>query len=351
MAGLYVHIPFCKKACFYCDFHFDVSFKHKDAIVSGLINEIKLRKEFISSNEAIESIYFGGGTPSVLSIAELEQIFETIHVSFDVATEVEVTFECNPDDLSLDFLKELKSVGVNRLSIGLQSFNDEILTWMNRSHNSQQSVQCVLDAAEVGFDKITIDLIYGIPQLSDTEWRETVLRALQLPVNHLSAYSLTLEENTPYEKLVKQQKYEKPNNDLASDHYSSLIEIINQQGWEHYEVSNFCKPGNYSKHNTSYWQNKKYLGIGPSAHSFNGESRLWNVSNNATYLEKLDSGVATYEQENLSPQDRLNETLLTGLRTKWGVNLNALKTIFGYDINTLYVSTIHCTQHDCTGNP
>lgn len=306
--------------------------KSKDEIVAAIHDELILRKAYYAPDEEVTTIYFGGGTPSVLSAMEVSSLLQTIQENFNVATSIEITLEANPDDLTRSYLEELFRVGVNRLSIGIQSFNDDILTWMNRSHTHAQSMECIKNAAEVGFKDITIDLIYGIPQLSLEEWKQTVDRALKLPVNHLSAYSLTLEENTPYNKLVKQKKYKKPNDDLTSAHFRYLVDRINEEGWEHYEVSNFCQKGNYSKHNTSYWQGRKYLGIGPSAHSFDLQHRYWNIPSNADYLSKMREGDSTYEQEELTTENKINERIMTGLRTKWGVNLKAIKREFDYDL-------------------
>ncbi|MFT6177630.1 MAG: oxygen-independent coproporphyrinogen-3 oxidase [Bacteroidia bacterium] len=331
MAGIYIHIPFCKKACFYCDFHFSVSFQQKDEVVASLIKELKERKNFIGQEE-VKTIYFGGGTPSVLSAGNISEILKEVYAQYTVNDNAEITFECNPDDLSKEYLKGLKECGVNRLSIGIQSLNDESLTWMNRSHNVTQALQAIDSAAALGFRDMTIDLIYGIPMLTEDEWRQTLKRALAMPINHLSAYSLTLEENTPYNKLVEQKKYKKPNDDDASRHFEILLEEIKLAGWEHYEVSNFCKAGNYSKHNTAYWQNVKYLGIGPSAHSFDGKSRHWNVRSNKEYIQKIQAGESVSESEELSTKDIVNEALLTGLRTKWGVNLAEVKEQYEYDI-------------------
>jgi oxygen-independent coproporphyrinogen-3 oxidase len=331
LAGIYIHIPFCKKACFYCDFHFSVSFQQKDEVVASLIKELKERKNFIGQEE-VKTIYFGGGTPSVLSAGNISEILKEVYAQYTVNDNAEITFECNPDDLSKEYLKGLKECGVNRLSIGIQSLNDESLTWMNRSHNVTQALQAIDSAAALGFRDMTIDLIYGIPMLTEDEWRQTLKRALAMPINHLSAYSLTLEENTPYNKLVQQKKYKKPNDDDASRHFEILLEEIKLAGWEHYEVSNFCKAGNYSKHNTAYWQNVKYLGIGPSAHSFDGKSRHWNVRSNKEYIQKIQAGESVSESEELSTKDIVNETLLTGLRTKWGVNLAEVKEQYEYDI-------------------
>ncbi|MEJ6660963.1 MAG: radical SAM family heme chaperone HemW [Bacteroidia bacterium] len=331
MAGIYIHIPFCKKACFYCDFHFSVSFQQKDEVVASLIKELKERKNFIGQEE-VKTIYFGGGTPSVLNAGNISEILKEAYAQYTVNDNAEITFECNPDDLSKEYLVGLKESGVNRLSIGIQSLNDESLTWMNRSHNVTQALQAIDSAAALGFRDMSIDLIYGIPMLTEDEWRQTLKRALAMPVNHLSAYSLTLEENTPYNKLVQQKKYKKPNDDEASRHFEILLEEIKLAGWENYEVSNFCKAGNYSKHNTAYWQNVKYLGIGPSAHSFDGKSRHWNVRSNKEYIQKIQAGESVSESEELSTKDIVNEALLTGLRTKWGVNLAEVMEQYEYDI-------------------
>lgn len=300
-------------------------------MVASLIKELKERKNFIGQEE-VKTIYFGGGTPSVLSAGNISEILKEVYAQYTVNDNAEITFECNPDDLSKEYLVGLKECGVNRLSIGIQSLNDESLTWMNRSHNVTQALQAIDSAAALGFRDMSIDLIYGIPMLTEDEWRQTLKRALAMPINHLSAYSLTLEENTPYTKLVQQKKYKKPNDDDASRHFEILLEEIKLAGWEHYEVSNFCKAGNYSKHNTAYWQNVKYLGIGPSAHSFDGKSRHWNVRSNKEYIEKMQAGKSVSESEELSTKDIVNETLLTGLRTKWGVNLAEVKEQYEYDI-------------------
>jgi len=303
--------------------------------VDAIVLEAKRRKSFLGE-EKVETVYFGGGTPSVLTISEWDHILGTLHEEFTIDKDAEITVECNPDDLTSEYLKMLKLIGVNRLSVGIQSFNEEHLKWMNRSHTAEQSLNCIQLAADIGFKDITIDLIYGLPQLDVDEWKQTVKSALALPINHLSAYSLTLEENTPYRKLVSQTKYKRPDDDLASEHYELLITEINEHGWEHYEVSNFCKVGNHSKHNTAYWQGKKYLGLGPSAHSYDGASRYWNISSNKEYLSLIASNNKTYETEELTDLNRLNEYLLTGLRAKWGVDTDLLKSEHSYDIDTLY---------------
>lgn len=340
MSGIYIHIPFCKKACFYCDFHFSVSFKIKEKIITAICQELIIRKDFFDPKETISSIYFGGGTPSVLSIKEIDEILGAVYSHYNVEKNAEITFECNPDDLTQDYLRELKFVGINRLSIGVQSFNDEHLKWMNRSHDASQSKKSIEYGAEAGFNNITLDLIYGLPQLSNKEWSSNLNEALSLPINHLSAYSLTMEENTPYIKLVNQGKYKKPSDDISSSHYQILVQQTTDLGWEHYEVSSFCKPGNYSKHNSSYWSGSKYIGVGPSAHSYDGNSRYWNVSDNKSYLECISTKKRYFESEELTVSNRVNEYLLTGLRTKWGVDLELLSNKYDYNVMSLFEKNI-----------
>lgn len=340
MSGIYIHIPFCKKACFYCDFHFSVSFKIKEKIITAICQELIIRKDFFDPKETISSIYFGGGTPSVLSIKEIDEILGAVYSHYNVEKNAEITFECNPDDLTQDYLRELKFVGINRLSIGVQSFNDEYLKWMNRSHDASQSKKSIEYGAEAGFNNITLDLIYGLPQLSNKEWSANLNEALSLPINHLSAYSLTMEENTPYIKLVNQGKYKKPSDDISSSHYQILVQQTTDLGWEHYEVSSFCKPGNYSKHNSSYWSGNKYIGVGPSAHSYDGNSRYWNVSDNKSYLECISTKKRYFESEELTVSNRVNEYLLTGLRTKWGVDLELLSNKYDYNVMSLFEKDI-----------
>jgi oxygen-independent coproporphyrinogen-3 oxidase len=308
----------------------------KEKMISTIIDELTFRKDFFDPNDRISSIYFGGGTPSVLSMQEIDKILGTVFNYYLVDKNVEITFECNPDDLDKEYLKGLKFVGVNRLSIGVQSFNDEHLKWMNRSHNANQSLKCLETAAQIGLKNISIDLIYGLPNLSDDEWYKTVNQAFNMPINHLSAYILTMEENTPYIKLVNQGKYDKPNDDISSNHYQILVQLSNEFRWEHYEVSSFCKPSNYSRHNSSYWNGKKYLGVGPSAHSFDSKIRYWNVSSNKSYLEYVPSRENFFESEELNTSNRLNENIMTGLRTKWGIDLGKLSKDYKYDISNLF---------------
>lgn len=291
------------------------------------------RTDYIGAKTEIQSLYFGGGTPSILSKAELGTLIEIVHKHYNCASEIEVCVEANPDDLSLTYLNELKSLNVNRLSIGVQSFDQELLQWMNRSHNAEQASRCIQEAANLGFDQLSIDLIYGIPGLSAERWQQELEKVLSLPIQHLSAYSLTLEPKTAYAHQVKKGESKAPSDQSAEAHYRLLIEQIEVAGWEQYEVSNFCRDGLYSTHNTAYWQGVPYLGIGPSAHSFNGEERSWNVSSNAAYIDRISKGESFAEKEVLSSADKVNEYLLTSLRTKWGLDLKHLNEELNYQWN------------------
>ena len=266
MSGIYLHIPFCRKACHYCDFHFSTSLKYRSDLVSALVQEIEQRAS--SFNYPLETIYFGGGTPSVLNEAELNQIFAAIHSKFNTSSVTEVTFEANPDDCSKANLKLWETLGINRLSIGVQSFKAEDLEWMNRSHNAAQAVQCLMDAQAIGFDHINLDLIYGLPHHTLADWKSNVARAFEMPVNHISAYSLTVEPKTALDHFIKTKQRPPINDAHSNEAFVYFQQAIAEEGWEHYEVSNYCKPGAYAKHNTNYWKQRPYLGIGPSAHSF-----------------------------------------------------------------------------------
>lgn len=332
MAGIYLHIPFCRKACHYCDFHFSVSMKNKAEVLDAMRNEIKLQTSFFPKGTKIQTIYFGGGTPSVLDKAELGNILEDLHKTFAIDKDVEICLEANPDDLGREKLKELKDIGINRLSIGIQSLDQNILEWMNRSHTVKQAFQSVSDASDLGFSQVNIDLIYGVPGLSSEYWKEQVETVLNWPINHLSAYSLTLEEKTAYAHLVSKNKYRAPDDEQAAVHYAILNSLIEGSDWQQYEVSNYCKAENYSKHNTAYWTGKAYLGLGPSAHSFDGQKRLWNVSSNAAYIQGLATNDLKQESEILSKSDQINEYILVSMRTKWGLSISKLKKEFDYDL-------------------
>ena len=324
MAGIYIHIPFCKKACHYCDFHFSTSMKFKEPMIEAILKEVEVQQGYLR-DEGIETIYFGGGTPSLLSKEELITILDKVRTTFNVIDEAEITLEANPDDLTQEKLQELKDVGVNRLSIGVQSFFDEHLKWMNRAHSAKESIDCIQHAVQIGFDNITLDLIYGIPNLSNEQWEANIQQAIDLNVGHISAYNLTLEENTAYANFVKKGLYKAPSDEKGAIQFQYLTSALKMAGYIQYETSNFAKAEQYSKHNSSYWRNKKYLGIGPSAHSFNGNSRQWNVANNKKYIDAISNNTLSFELEELTNYDCVNEHLLVGLRTIWGCNLRFIQ--------------------------
>lgn len=328
MAGIYLHIPFCKQACYYCNFHFSTSLAQKDAMVQALLQEIRLQQNYLDGL-TVSSIYFGGGTPSILPMDDLQTLLHTLRQHFDIAPEAEVTLEANPDDLTAGKLAALKAAGINRLSIGVQSFHEEDLHWMNRAHNSQQATQCITLAKAAGFDNITIDLIYGGPTLSDEGWAANVQQAIALKIPHLSCYALTVEAGTALDHFIKKKKMAAVDTDKAAKHFELLMQWMQAAGYEHYEISNFALPGWHSRHNSSYWQGKSYLGIGPSAHSFNGTSRQWNIANNATYIKEIQQGSLPFEKEILTPAMALNEYIMTSLRTAAGCNLQWVAEKFG----------------------
>ena len=319
MAGIYIHIPFCKQACHYCNFHFATSLHNKNDFIAALLKEIVLQKNY-PENETVETIYFGGGTPSLCTKEEVKTIITSIQSSFNVAENAEITLEANPDDITEEKLLDWKEVGINRLSIGIQSFFEEDLKWMNRAHTSQQAVDS-LQLAVKQFDNITIDLIYGTPQLTNEKWKHNVDTAISLNISHLSCYALTVEPKTPLDKMIKQHKSEDINPDKQSEQFLLLMQWLAEAGYEHYEISNFAKPGWRSRHNSSYWQGKNYLGLGPSAHSFNGTSRQWNVSNNNNYIESIGKGIIPFKKEVLTETQKLNEYIMTSLRTMEGLQL------------------------------
>lgn len=327
MAGIYLHIPFCKQACFYCDFHFSTSLKKKDDLVSCLIKELILRKNELQ-NETIETIYFGGGTPSLLTVSEIGQLLNTIYKNYKVVKAPEITLEANPDDLSKEKIEELARSPINRLSIGVQSFFEEDLKSMNRAHNSKEAREC-LSIATQHFENITIDLIYGVPNMSNKRWKENLQIAFDFGINHISSYALTVEPKTVLDSFVKNGKYPEPDETEAKEHFDILVNETVKNGFIHYEISNFGKPDYFSKHNTSYWLGKKYIGIGPSAHSFNNTHRSWNIANNANYIKTIQLGNLPNEIEILTKKDQFNEYLMTGLRTIWGVSLVKIKQDFG----------------------
>lgn len=334
-SALYIHIPFCKQACFYCDFHFSTSLKKKDELVQSLVKELELRKDELK-NQTIETIYFGGGTPSLLTIDELQLLIDTVYENYKVAENPEITLEANPDDLvaerspSHKLYKDFKTIGINRLSIGIQSFFEDDLKSMNRAHSSAEAKKC-LEEATKHFDNITIDLIYGVPNMGLEKWNENLEIAFGFGVNHISSYALTVEPKTALDAFIKKGNYPPIDENLALQHFNHLVEKTTEQGFVHYEISNFGKPNYFSKHNTSYWQGKPYLGIGPSAHSFYGNQRSWNVSNNTKYIQSIQKNKLPNTIENLSKQDKYNEYVMTGLRTIWGVSLEKIQQDFGDD--------------------
>ena len=327
MSGIYIHIPFCKQACYYCDFHFSTSLKKKDELVAALGKELELRKEELKS-QTIETIYFGGGTPSVLTIEELQFLIDAIYSNYPVSENPEITLEANPDDLSKKQIIELSKTPINRLSIGIQSFFDDDLKSMNRAHSSKDAKTCLFDATQF-FDNITIDLIYGIPHMDLKKWDDNIETAFGFGINHISSYALTVEPKTALDSFIKKGKYPPLDDGLALLHFNHLVGRAEKEGFVHYEISNFGKPNYFSKHNTSYWQGKPYLGIGPSAHSFIGNQRSWNVSNNTKYIQAIKNEVLPKTIEHLSKADRFNEYVMTGLRTIWGISLDEIKTEFG----------------------
>jgi oxygen-independent coproporphyrinogen-3 oxidase len=327
MSGIYIHIPFCKQACHYCDFHFSTSMKKKEEMVLAIAKELQMRKtEF--QNELIETIYFGGGTPSVLTIDEMQYLIDAVYNNYTVVENPEITLEANPDDLSSERIVELSRSQINRLSIGIQSFFEDDLVMMNRAHNSAEAQKCLEEATKY-FDNISLDLIYGIPGMSNEKWKQNIETALSFGVPHISSYALTVEPKTALKKLIQTGKIAKPNDESAQEHFAILVETLEANDFIHYELSNFGKANYFSKNNSAYWLGKKYLGIGPSAHSYDGVSRSWNVSNNALYLKSIQEDELPNEIEILSVTDRYNEYVMTGLRTIWGVSLVKIETEFG----------------------
>ena len=325
--AIYIHIPFCKQACHYCDFHFSTSLKKKDEMVLALAKEIKLRAtEF--KDETVETIYFGGGTPSILEISDFRFLIDEVYRNYTVVENPEITVEANPDDLSEDRIIEFAKTKINRLSIGIQSFFEDDLRLMNRAHNSEEAKKC-LEIATKYFDNISIDLIYGMPNMSHEKWLQNIEIALSFNVPHISSYALTVEPKTALHTFFQKGIIPQLDDEVAQEHFHLLVDKLEENGFIHYELSNFGKENYFSKNNSSYWLGKKYLGIGPSAHSYNGISRSWNVSNNSLYLKSIAENQLPSESETLSKTDRYNEYVMTGLRTIWGVSLKRIETEFG----------------------
>ncbi len=326
MSGIYIHIPFCKQACHYCNFHFSTNLKRKEELIKSLCTELIIRKREL--NQPLQTIYFGGGTPSLLSEQELKQIFNTIHKHYIVVEDAEITLEANPDDLSSNLIVQLHDSQINRLSIGVQSFFAEDLLLMNRAHSAKEALECI-QLAKKYFKNISIDLIYGIPGLTIDRWKENLEITLSLDIPHISCYALTVEPKTALKKFIEQGKVAPVNDEETRSHYELMIDTLENAGYINYEFSNFGKPGYFSQNNTGYWKGKPYLGIGPSAHSFDGNKRSWNISNNIKYIKSINEGNIPLEFEVLSVTDKYNEYIMTGLRTMWGVSLVKVENDFG----------------------
>jgi len=327
LAGVYIHIPFCKQACYYCNFHFSTSLRLKDTLILALLKEIELRS-INAANETIETIYFGGGTPSLLPMDDINVILSSLHKNYTIGDSAEISLEANPDDITIEKLIGWKNAGINRLSIGIQSFIERDLKWMNRAHNATQALNCIYLAREAGFNNFSIDLIFGVPGLSNSEWESNVQTVIDLQVPHISSYALTVEPKTALQKMIVLKKKENVNTDTQADQYHLLMKKMNEAGYEHYEISNFAKPGFRSRHNSSYWQGEKYIGIGPSAHSYNGKERIWNKANNSIYIQSLQQNIIPSEKEILSESQKLNEYVMTSLRTMEGMDLPFIEKNF-----------------------
>lgn len=340
MAGIYIHIPFCKSRCIYCDFYSSTQTEQIDHLIEAECIELKSRAD--ANNDLIETIYWGGGTPSLLNTSQLSSILDTIYQNYSVAPNAEITIEVNPDDLSKDRIQDYVKLGINRVSIGIQSFDDKILNFLSRRHNASKAEQVVHEIYQSGIENISIDLIYGIPQMSVESWQMSLEKAIHLPVQHISAYHLTVEDGTPLWYLIKNKKIAEVTEETSIIHFRMLREILSNKGFEHYEVSNFSLPGWESRHNNSYWSGKKYMGIGPSAHSFDGEKRRWNIASTTDYIKNIRSQY--FEEEKLTVTNRFNEYLLTRLRTKRGATLNELQQI-DKKIFSNWQPQLHKLQH------
>lgn len=339
MAGIYIHIPFCRQKCFYCDFYKTVNTSLTPKFISSLKSEVIQRKNYLAG-EPVQTIYFGGGTPSVLSVVEWAEIMELLYREFIVSPAVEITFEANPDDLSKEYLSGIFELGINRISIGIQSFQNDLLKNMNRRHFGKQAVDAVENAAKTGFNNISVDLIYGLPGLKATDWKASLDQVFKLPVQHLSAYHLTYHEGTPFYTWLKKGTLKETKETESIRQFEILVEKAQTNGFEQYEISNFAKNQLYSRHNSSYWLGEKYLGLGPSAHSFNGVSRRWNVSHIDSYIKAIGNNQVYSEEEILTENNRYNEYILTRIRTIWGVSLVELKTNFGEEKTNHFIRNI-----------
>jgi oxygen-independent coproporphyrinogen-3 oxidase len=330
MGGIYLHIPFCKQACSYCNFHFSTLIRYKEEVLKAMHQELEMRKSFFSSETIIESIYFGGGTPSLLTIDEINGFIQHIQQLFSVGTQAEITLEANPDDLTKEYLIQIKEQTIiNRFSIGVQSFHEEDLQYMNRAHHASEALQCIQFAKQIGFHNLSIDLIYGTPTMNDEQWRQNLHTAFALDIPHISCYALTVEGKTALESEIKKHKKTAPTDERMVQQFSILLEEMQKHQYLQYEISNFCKEDFFAFHNTNYWKGIPYLGIGPSAHSYDGKNRYWNIANNTIYTQKIIAKEFSFETENLSKTNRYNEYIMTAIRTMYGVNSEKIKNDFG----------------------
>lgn len=337
MAGIYIHIPFCKQSCHYCNFHFSTSTKNKDEVLDAIENEIKQKGQ--ATNEAISTIYFGGGTPSILDVNEINSIIKRIYKEFNVESEAEITIEANPDDLNKEKIINLSLTEINRLSIGVQSFIDKELKIMNRAHDSKKALNSI-EISKKYFNNISIDLMYGVPDSTIESWAYNLDTVSQFDINHISSYALTLEPKTALESFVRKLVVEMPEEDLVYDQYNLINKKLEPLGFINYEVCSFAKENFFSKNNSAYWLRKKYIGIGPSAHSFDGKSRSWNISNNKKYIDQIKKGKSFYKKEKLSKVDQYNEYVMTGFRTIWGVSANFIENNFNSKFKNYFTDRI-----------
>lgn len=330
MPGIYIHIPFCKQACHYCNFHFSTSLAQKEKLLDAIVEEIHIsQQQRTGKHEIISSLYFGGGTPSMLSIAELGFIFEALHRHFIFAADAEITLEANPDDISEVTLKSWRQLGINRFSVGIQSFLEKELIWMNRAHSAAESLICIEQIRDAGFSNFSVDLIYGSPVLADDDWKRNVEIVVEKKIPHISCYALTVEPKTALDKMIVQQKKEPVDTEKQARQFLLLMDWMHSCGYEHYEISNFAKPGFRSRHNSSYWSGDTYYGFGPSAHAYDGKRRTWNIANNSLYIQSLQKGIIPFEEEVLTTTEQLNEYIMTSLRTMEGLDLDHVLQCFG----------------------
>jgi oxygen-independent coproporphyrinogen-3 oxidase len=332
MAGIYIHIPFCKRRCIYCDFFSTTQSEKKSTYIHALCQELDMRKDYLEG-EDIETIYLGGGTPSQLTQKELEEIFSSLYNIYKVKEDAEITLEANPDDLTPEYIHMLRTLPINRISMGIQTFQEETLKLLHRRHTAQQAIEAFQRCRDAGFQNISIDLMYGLPGETLDTWKQDLQQAIALHPEHISAYHLIYEEGTTLWNLREQNKVEEAEEELSLTLFKTLIERLTKAGYQHYEISNFCLPGLHSRHNSSYWTGKKYLGCGPSAHSFDGTSRQWNVSSLEQYLKGIRTGQLDFEIEELDLYTRYNDFVITSIRTCWGMPLSQLRTNYG---ETLY---------------